>query len=61
MKETEVANLRRQKDTAIGNMAKLRAARFAEFAIIRKRMEQKLEKQAEIHRLEVTALLDAGQ
>jgi hypothetical protein len=40
-------------------LAKLRKGRIDEFALVRTRMEAKLAKQAEIHRLECQALLDA--
>jgi hypothetical protein len=56
------SSLQRAKDLTNDLTAKLdrmRRARTSEFALVRQRMEQKLAKVAEIHRLEVQALLDA--
>jgi hypothetical protein len=48
---------RDEKNELQGRLNRMREARASEFALVRQRMEQKLAKVAEIHRLEVAALL----
>jgi hypothetical protein len=48
-----------EKDRLEAKLRQMREARNSEFELVRQRMEQKLAKVAEIHRLEVQALLDA--